>query len=89
MESNNNTEFKPFTVTLCIDCDPWTGMGRQGNHFEYICKEILKIDYYEPISKFFGCWTWNVTYTTLDQRNKIKEFLTKLYNDGLIRYAEW
>jgi len=79
----------PLDTTIEIDCDPWTGMGRQENHFKHICDTILNCKYYDPISKWFGCWTWKVTYANEDQRIKVKEFLTNLYNQGLCRYASW
>lgn len=76
-------------TTIEIDCDPWTGMGRQGDHFKTICKNILKCDYYEPVSKFFGCWTWEVTYANKEQQDAVAEFLRELYGMGLCRYASW
>ena len=30
----------PMKTTIEIDCDPWTGMGRQQDHYEHICKMI-------------------------------------------------
>lgn len=76
-------------TTIEIDCDPWTGMGRQANHFEVICKNILKCEYYEPISRCFGNWEWKVEYESKEQQQQVKEFLTDLYNKGLCRYASW
>ena len=76
-------------TTIEIDCDPYTGMGRQGDHFKNICKNILHCEYYEPVSKFFGNWTWEVEYENEEQREAVKAFLTDLYNEGLCRYASW
>ena len=76
-------------TTIEIDCDPWTGMGRQGDHFRAICENILHKEYWDPISKFFGCWTWEVEYETKEQRDIVEKFLKSLYHKGLCRYASW
>ena len=34
---NNNEKVFPYKTTIEIDCDPWTGMGRQQDHYEHIC----------------------------------------------------
>jgi len=44
----------PRTSTIEIDCDPCTGMGRQQNHYEAICK-LLNVKPEPRISAFFGC----------------------------------
>ena len=77
-----------MSTTIEIDCDPWTGMGRQQSHYEALCKEAgLKPQ--PRISALFGCWTWPVTYTSPEQREKVKNYLTDLYNRNLCRYASW
>jgi len=76
-------------TTIEIDCDPFTGMGRQGDHFKHICENILHVDYYEPVNKFFGNWEWTVEYESKEQQDQVKDFLTDLYNQGLCRYASW
>lgn len=78
-----------IVTTIEIDCDPFTGMGRQGDHFRTICEKILHVEYYEPISRFFGCWEWKVEYESEEQQAQVKEFLTDLYNQGLARYCSW
>jgi hypothetical protein len=78
----------PYKTTSEIDCDPWTGMGRQQDHYEEVCKRAgLKPQ--PRISAFFGCWTWPVTYQTEKQQQIVKDYLTDLYNKGLCRYASW
>ena len=78
----------PMKTTIEIDCDPWTGMGRQQDHYEHICK-MIGVEPQPRISACFGCWEWPVTYQTAEQREKVKEFLTDLYNSGRCRYASW
>ena len=78
----------PRTSTIEIDCDPCTGMGRQQNHYEAICK-LLNVKPEPRISAFFGCWEWPITYKTAEDEAKAKEFLPDLYNSGLCRYASW
>ena len=78
----------PMKTTIEIDCDPWTGMGKQQDYYEHICKMIGA----EPqpcISAWFGCWEWPITYQNAEQREKVEEFLTNLYNSGRCRYASW
>ena len=78
----------PYSTTIEIDCDPWTGMGRQQNHYEHICK-LIGVEPQKRISACFGCWEWPITYPDAESREKAKEYLTQLYNDGLCRYASW
>ena len=78
----------PMKTTIEIDCDPWTGMGRQQDHYEHICK-MIGVEPQPRISACFGCWEWSITYQTAEQRENVKEFLTDLYNRGLCRYASW
>ena len=73
---NNNEKVFPYKTTIEIDCDPWTGMGRQQDHYEHICKNIVG-------------WEWPITYQTKEQQEKTAEFLKDLYNKGLCRYASW
>ena len=78
----------PLKTTIEIDCDPWTGMGRQQDHYETLCKEIGA----EPqprISAFFGCWEWPITYERKEQQEKAAAFLKDLYGKGLCRYCSW
>ena len=83
----------PHTVSITIDCDPWTGMGRQSDHFKTIWTKILnrpEEEMPERISAFFGAWTWDgIRYENEQQKESVGSFLTNLYESGLIRYAEW
>lgn len=83
-----NEKVFPYETTIEIDCDPWTGMGRQQTHYETICKKA-GLEPQPRISAFFGCWTWPVTYQNEEQQQIVKEYLTELYNQGLCRYASW
>lgn len=78
----------PRESTIEIDCDPWTGMGRQQGHYENLCKE-LGVEPQPRISAFFGCWEWPIHYENAEAETKAKNFLTNLYNQGLCRYASW
>jgi hypothetical protein len=78
----------PLETTIEIDCDPWTGMGRQQAHYENLCK-LIGVEPQPRISALFGCWEWPITYTKPEQKQQAKEFLTDLYNRGLCRYASW
>ena len=78
----------PYSTTIEIDCDPWTGMGRQQSHYEAICK-LIGLKPQKRIGACFGCWTWPVTYQNKEQQEQVKEYLTDLYNRGLCRYASW
>lgn len=72
---------------LIIDCAP--GMPRPNVYYEDICEKILHIKPTEPLSTFFGAWTWKVDYESEEQRKKVGEFLSKCYKANLIRYGEW
>lgn len=79
----------PLKTTIEIDCDPWTGMGRQQDHYEHICRNIVGCEPQSRISACFGCWEWPITYQNQEQQDKTAEFLKDLYNKGLCRYASW
>ena len=83
-----NEKVFPYKTTIEIDCDPWTGMGRQQDHYESICKAV-GLEPQPRIKAFFGCWEWPVTYQTKEQRGKVEEMLRDLYDRNLIRYASW
>jgi hypothetical protein len=84
----NNKKVFPYETSIEIDCDPWTGMGRQQNHYEAICK-LIGAEPQQRISACFGCWEWPITYQKQEDQDKAKEYLTNLYNEGLCRYASW
>lgn len=78
----------PYKTTIEIDCDPWTGMGKQQVLYEDVCKKA-GLEPQPRTSAFFGCWTWPVTYQTKEQQDKVAEFLKDLYDRHLVRYASW
>lgn len=91
MTNNDNKQELTSNVTLIsttveIDCAPM--MPRPDTYFKHICSEILHCDYFNPFSKFFGNWEWNVKVTE-EQRLAIESYLTEVYNQGKIRYASW
>ena len=78
----------PRKSTIEIDCDPWKGMGRQEDYYLAIC-EMINVEPQPRISAFFGCWEWEITYNSQEDENKVKAYLTDLYNNHIIRYASW
>lgn len=75
-------------TTIEIDCDPWTGMGRQQDHYEACCR-LIGAEPQPRISAFFGCWTWPIVYRTKEDQEKVEKYLRDLYKRGLCRYASW
>lgn len=77
-------------MTVEIDCAP--GADRPDSYFRVIC-EKLGIEYFEPVSRFFGNWTWVIPDLTEEQNKVYDEFvpdyLKGLYERGRIRYASW
>jgi len=76
--------------TIEIDCEP--GTPRPGDLIGTVIADTglpLRPD----VARFFGCWTWNYSDVSHKKWTEIqpilKERLTKLYNDGVIRYASW
>lgn len=76
-------------ITIEIDCEPFA--PRPDIYFKHIWQQILdradKIP--EAVSKFFGCWRWDDITVSEDQQKEIGNYLTRLYNNGNIRYASW
>ena len=79
----------PMQTTIGIDCDPWTGCGRQQDYYEYICKNILNCEPQQRISASFGAWEWPATYQTQEQKDNVASYLKDLYAQGRIRGAIW
>ena len=78
--------------TIEIDAPP--GATRPDIWMRQLLKEVnLDLEYKDPESTIFGCWTWNYselndeTWAKLSQ--KAEEYLTIVYNRGHIRYASW
>jgi len=76
--------------TIEIDCPP--GSPRPGDLIAGVIKGT-GLKRREPVAKFFGNWVWDYSDVPRDKWNKIrptlKERITKLYNDGVIRYGSW
>ena len=79
---------KKINTTIEIDCEPFA--PRPDVYFQHIWNEILhrENNIPEPISKFFGCWTWEITFTE-EEQNAVGEYIKSLYNSGKIRYGSW
>lgn len=73
--------------TISIDCPP--GYPRPDTYMSHICKEILHTECPQASSKFFGNYTFEVRDYSTEESNKIGEYLTRMYNNGCIRYASW
>ena len=75
-------------TTIEIDCDPWTGMGCQQDHY-IACCELIGAEPQPRISACFGCWEWPITYKTKEDQKIVGNYLKSLYGQGRIRYASW
>lgn len=76
--------------TIDLDCAP--GYPRPGDLIAGVIKGTgLKKS--EPVSMLFGNWTWEYDIPhdkwVKNIQPIIKERITKLYNDGVIRYGSW
>ena len=76
-------------VILEIDCAP--GTARPDTYATFVFN-ALGVEYKEPLSKFFGNWTWHIQ--TLKEvydgvQPDISNYLKEQYNKGYIRYASW
>lgn len=76
--------------TIELDCAP--GYPRPGDLIDGVIKDT-GLSAREPVSKFFGQWTWDYSDVPQEEWKRIQPTLktrvTKLYNDGLIRYGSW
>lgn len=76
--------------TINIDCAP--GSIRPGDLLPSVL-EGSGIPVKEPVSTFFGCWSWDYSEVEPEiwERHKAMRALrlTALYNSGRIRYADW
>jgi hypothetical protein len=76
--------------TLEIGCPP--GSPRPGDLYPGVI-EGTGLPTRESVSRCFGDWTWN--YSDIDPelwkkaQPVLKERLSKLYDDGTVRYASW
>lgn len=76
-------------IQIEIDCEPFA--PRPDAYFKHIWTYILENTEKLPeaVSKFFGCWTWENIEVSEDKQKEIGNYLTRLYNEGKIRYASW
>lgn len=80
------------TYTIELDCAP--GYIRPGDLLSGVLEGTgITLDPKKPQSMFFGNWEWRIPdeqiETYLKVRDTIKERITKLYNNGDIRYGSW
>ena len=76
-------------LILEIGCEP--GIVRPDTYAKKIFSD-LDIDYYEPVNKFFGDWSWKVKLPESKfniVREKHSKYLKDLYAKGDIRYSNW
>jgi hypothetical protein len=78
------------TQTIELDCAP--GNPRPSDLLPGVIKDT-GLTYRDPVSIFFGNWTWDYSDIAAEEWQKIKptlkERITFLYNKGLIRYGSW
>lgn len=76
--------------TIEIDCDPCS--PRPDTYYKEVIKDT-GLEERETVSRVFGNWTWDyndVPKEVFDKAKPIlKERLTKLYNEGKVRYCSW
>jgi hypothetical protein len=76
--------------TIEIDCQP--GYPRPGDLIEDVIKGT-GLPVRETTSRLFGCWTWDYNDIPKSEWNKakpiLKERLTKLYDNHVVRYCSW
>jgi hypothetical protein len=76
--------------TIELDCPP--GGTRPGDLIGRVL-EGIPVNVGDPVSKFFGNWTWIVpeeaTEAYEEHRETVEERITALYHAGAIRYGSW
>lgn len=81
---------KVAVQTIELDCAP--GTSRPDSYIKGVIKD-LALPEREPVSKLFGNWTWDYSDIDAELWNAIKPILanriTKLFNEGYIRYGSW
>jgi hypothetical protein len=77
---------------IVLDCPP--GCTRPDDVLKRVLNDTgLSIDDFTIVSKFFGAWTFvlnenkNALYET--KKDVIVGGIKKMYEGGIIRYAEW
>ena len=80
----------PYIKTIELDCAPG------GMRPEHLIKGVIKgtgLEVKEPSNKLFGNWTWD--YSEVDDETwrlinpLLRERISKLHEDGIIRYGSW
>lgn len=76
--------------TIEIDCPP--GYPRPGDLIEAVIKDT-GLPARNDVSRLFGCWTWDyndiLEADWLKAKPILKDRLTKLYDNGVVRYCSW
>lgn len=76
--------------TIDLDCAP--GGIRPGDLIGGVIADT-GLAAKEPVSKFFGNWTWDYSEVPAEEwlavNETIKSRIEELYNTGLIRYGSW
>ena len=76
--------------TIELDCEP--GALRPGDLLPGVIKGT-GLPIREPVSKFFGNWVWDYSDIPVKKWTKaqpvVKERITALFGDGMIRYGSW
>ena len=76
--------------TIELDCPP--GNPRPGDLIEGVL-EGTGVEVKDEPSKAFGNWTWDFSHIPEEEWKKaqptFKERITKLYNNGVIRYGSF
>lgn len=76
--------------TIELDCPP--GYPRPGDLIEGVI-DSTGLEKREAVSTFFGNWTYNYSDVPKEVWNKaqpiLKERITNLYHNGVIRYGSW
>jgi hypothetical protein len=89
MSKEPKTQRKP-EQTITLDCAP--GNPRPDDLIGGVI-EGLKLPKREAVLKFFGQFVWDYNDISRDRWLQVqpilKERITKLYNQGLIRYGDW
>jgi hypothetical protein len=80
------------TNTIEIDCAPFS--TRPDEHFKNMCTDLdMQLEGFKLVSKFFGNYTWEILpfYEEIykSKQHLVKDWLTKLHNNGRCRYASW
>lgn len=81
---------KKHRQVIQLDCAP--GSPRPGDLIGGVIKG-LRLPKREAVSKFFGNWMWEFNDVPekrwLKVKPVLKERITDLYNNGLIRFGSW